>query len=302
MTEHFKSGFVTIIGRPNVGKSTLMNRLIGQKIAITSNKPQTTRNRIQTVYTDPEVGQIVFLDTPGIHKAKNKLGEYMVSAAEHTFQEVDVILWLVEPTTFIGAGERHIAEQLKKTKTPIILVINKIDKLKQRDEILTYIDAYKDVCQFAEIVPLSALKETNKELLLSLLFQYLPEGPQFYDEEMVTDQPMRQIAAELIREKALRLLSDEIPHGIAVTIEKMQERPNGIMDVEASIVCEKESHKGIVIGKGGAMLKKIGSEARREIEQMMDTKVNLQLWVKVRREWRDSELYMKNYGYNVKDL
>ena len=213
-----------------------------------------------------------------------------------------MILWLVEPTTFIGAGERHIAEQLKKTKTPIILVINKIDKLKQREEILTYIDAYKDVCQFAEIVPLSALKETNKELLLSLLFQYLPEGPQFYDEEMVTVQPMRQIAAELIREKALRLLSDEIPHGIAVTIEKMQERPNGIMDVEASIVCEKESHKGIVIGKGGAMLKKIGSEARREIEQMMDTKVNLQLWVKVRREWRDSELYMKNYGYNVKDL
>ena len=278
-----------------------MNHLIGQKIAITSDKPQTTRNQIRTIYTDSR-GQIVFLDTPGIHKAKNKLGEYMVSAAEHTFQEVDVILWLVEPTTFIGAGERHIAEQLKKTKTPIILVINKIDKLKQREEILTYIDAYKDVCQFAEIVPLSALKETNKELLLSLLFQYLPEGPQFYDEEMVTDQPMRQIAAELIREKALRLLSDEIPHGIAVTIEKMQERPNGIMDVEASIVCEKESHKGIVIGKGGAMLKKIGSEARREIEQMMDTKVNLQLWVKVRREWRDSELYMKNYGYNVKDL
>ena len=296
-----KSGFVALVGRPNVGKSTLMNHLIGQKIAITSDKPQTTRNQIRTIYTDSR-GQIVFLDTPGIHKAKNKLGEHMVSAAEHTFQEVDVILWLVEPTTFIGAGERHIAEQLKKTKTPIILVINKIDKLKQRDEILTYIDAYKDVCQFAEIVPLSALKETNKELLLSLLFQYLPEGPQFYDEEMVTDQPMRQIAAELIREKALRLLSDEIPHGIAVTIEKMQERPNGIMDVEASIVCEKESHKGIVIGKGGAMLKKIGSEARREIEQMMDTKVNLQLWVKVRREWRDSELYMKNYGYNVKDL
>ena len=296
-----KSGFVALVGRPNVGKSTLMNHLIGQKIAITSDKPQTTRNQIRTIYTDSR-GQIVFLDTPGIHKAKNKLGEYMVSAAEHTFQEVDVILWLVEPTTFIGAGERHIAEQLKKTKTPIILVINKIDKLKQRDEILTYIDAYKDVCQFAEIVPLSALKETNKELLFSLLFQYLPEGPQFYDEEMVTDQPMRQIAAELIREKALRLLSDEIPHGIAVTIEKMQERPNGIMDVEASIVCEKESHKGIVIGKGGAMLKKIGSEARREIEQMMDTKVNLQLWVKVRREWRDSELYMKNYGYNVKDL
>mgnify|MGYP005772528865 FL=1 len=296
-----KSGFVALVGRPNVGKSTLMNHLIGQKIAITSDKPQTTRNQIRTVYTD-ERGQIVFLDTPGIHKAKNKLGEYMVTAAEHTFGEVDVILWLVEPTTFIGAGERHIAEELGKTKTPIILVINKIDKLKKREEILTYIDVYKDVCSFAEIVPLSALKETNKDLLLSLLFKYLPEGPMFYDEDTVTDQPMRQIAAELIREKALRLLSDEIPHGIAVTIEKMQERPDGIMDVEASIICEKESHKGIVIGKGGAMLKKIGSEARREIERMMEMQVNLQLWVKVRREWRDSELYMKNYGYNVKDL
>ena len=213
-----------------------------------------------------------------------------------------MILWLVEPTTFIGAGERHIAEELGKTNIPVILVINKIDKLKKREDILTYIDVYKDVCDFAEIVPLSALKETNKELLLSLLFKYLPEGPQFYDEETVTDQPMRQIAAELIREKALRLLSDEIPHGIAVTIEKMQERPNGIIDVEASIICEKDSHKGIVIGKGGAMLKRIGSDARREIEHMMDAKVNLQLWVKVRREWRDSELYMKNYGYNVKDL
>ena len=296
-----KSGFVALVGRPNVGKSTLMNHLIGQKIAITSDKPQTTRNQIRTVYTD-ERGQIVFLDTPGIHKAKNKLGEYMVTAAEHTFGEVDVILWLVEPTTFIGAGERHIAEELGKTKTPIILVINKIDKLKKREEILTYIDVYKDVCSFAEIVPLSALKETNKDLLLSLLFKYLQEGPMFYDEDTVTDQPMRQIAAELIREKALRLLSDEIPHGIAVTIEKMQERPDGIMDVEASIICEKESHKGIVIGKGGAMLKKIGSEARREIERMMEMQVNLQLWVKVRREWRDSELYMKNYGYNVKDL
>lgn len=296
-----KSGFATLIGRPNVGKSTLMNHLIGQKIAITSDKPQTTRNRIQTVYTD-ERGQIVFLDTPGIHKAKNKLGEYMVNVAEHTLKEVDVILWLVEPSTFIGAGERHIAEQLNKVNTPVILVINKIDTVKQPEAILTYIDAYKDVCNFAEIVPLSALKEKNTDLLLELLFKYLPYGPQFYDEDTVTDQPMRQIAAELIREKALRLLDDEIPHGIAVTIEKMRERPNGIMDIEASIVCERDSHKGIIIGKGGAMLKKIGSEARREIERMMETKVNLQLWVKVRKEWRDSELYMKNYGYNQKDI
>ena len=291
-----KSGFVTLIGRPNVGKSTLMNHLIGQKIAITSNKPQTTRNRIQTVYTDDR-GQIIFLDTPGIHKAKNKLGEYMVNVAEHTLTEVDVILWLVEPTTFIGAGERHIAEQLKRVKTPVILVINKIDTVKKQDEILSFIAAYKDVCDFAEIVPLSALKDQNTDLLTKLIFKYLPYGPQFYDEDTVTDQPMRQIAAELIREKALRLLNEEIPHGIAVTIEKMTERSNGIMDIEATIVCERDSHKGIIIGKGGAMLKRIGSAARRELEEMLETKVNLQLWVKVRKEWRDSETLMKNYGY-----
>ena len=296
-----KSGFVTLIGRPNVGKSTLMNHLIGQKIAITSDKPQTTRNRIQTVYTDDR-GQIIFLDTPGIHKAKNKLGQYMVNVAEHTLKEVDVILWLVEPATFIGAGERHIAEQLKNVKTPIILVINKIDTIKNQDEILTFIAAYKDVCDFAEIEPLSALKDKNTDLLTELIFKYLPYGPQFYDEDTVTDQPMRQIAAELIREKALRLLDDEIPHGIAVTIEKMKERKGGLIDIEASIVCERESHKGIIIGKGGSMLKRIGIEARKEIESMMDTQVNLQLWVKVRKEWRDNELYMKNYGYNQKEV
>ena len=298
--KEFKSGFVTLIGRPNVGKSTLMNHLIGQKIAITSEKPQTTRNRIQTVYTD-ERGQIIFLDTPGIHKAKNKLGEYMVNVAENTLKEVDVILWLVEPTTFIGAGERHIAEQLSKIKTPVILVINKIDTVKSKEEILTFIAAYKDILNFAEIIPVSALKEMNIEDVKSSIFKYLPAGPQFYDEDTVTDQPMRQIAAELIREKALRMLDEEIPHGIAVTIEKMSERPNGIMDVEATIICERDSHKGIIIGKGGAMLKRIGSAARRELEDMLETKVNLQIWVKVRREWRDSELLMKNYGYNPKE-
>lgn len=296
-----KSGFVTLIGRPNVGKSTLMNHLIGQKIAITSDKPQTTRNRIQTVYTDDR-GQIIFVDTPGIHKAKNKLGEYMVNVAEHTLKDVDVILWLVEPSTFIGAGERHIAEQLNKVKTPIILVINKIDTVKNQDEILTFMAAYKDVCDFAEIVPLSALKEKNTDLLTELIFRYLPYGPQFYDEDTVTDQPMRQIAAELIREKALRLLNDEIPHGIAVTIEGMKERPDGIMDIDASIVCERDSHKGIIIGKGGSMLKRIGTEARKDIEHMMDIQVNLKLWVKVRKEWRDSELYMKNYGYDGRNV
>lgn len=299
--ENYKSGFVTLIGRPNVGKSTLMNRLIGQKIAITSDKPQTTRNKIQTVYTD-ERGQIIFLDTPGIHKAKNKLGEYMVSVAEHTLREVDVILWLVEPTTYIGAGEQHIAEQLREVKTPVLLVINKIDTVKNQEEILTFINAYKDICSFAEIVPVSALKDKNTDLMLELIYKYLPAGPRYYDEDTVTDQPMRQISAELIREKALRLLNDEIPHGIAVTVEKMKERDNGIIDLEATIVCERDSHKGIIIGKGGSMLKKIGTSARREIEDLMDTKVNLQLWVKVRKEWRDSELYMKNYGYNQKDI
>ena len=301
MDNQYKSGFVTLIGRPNVGKSTLMNHLIGQKIAITSDKPQTTRNRIQTVFTD-ERGQIIFLDTPGIHKAKNKLGEYMVSVAEHTLKEVDVVLWLVEPTTFIGAGERHIAEQLQNVKTPVILVINKIDTIKNQDEILEFISAYKDVCSFAEIVPVSALKDKNTDLMLDLIYKYLPCGPQYYDEDTVTDQPMRQIAAELIREKALRLLSDEIPHGIAVTIERMKERPDGIMDIDASIVCERDSHKGIIIGKGGSMLKRIGTEARKDIEHMMDIQVNLKLWVKVRKEWRDSELYMKNYGYDGRNV
>ncbi len=295
----YKSGFVTLIGRPNVGKSTLMNHLIGQKIAITSNKPQTTRNRIQTVLTMPE-GQIVFLDTPGIHKAKNKLGDYMVNVAERTLNEVDVILWLVEPSTFIGAGERHIIEQLKKTKTPVILVINKTDTVK-KEEILKFIDTYRREMEFQEIVPVSALKGDNTDTLVSCIFKYLPYGPAFYDEDTVTDQPMRQIVAELIREKALRLLSEEIPHGIAVSVESLKERGN-ICDIEATIVCERESHKGIVIGKGGQMLKKIGSMARPEMESMLEKKVNLQLWVKVKKDWRDSDFLLKNYGYNPKDM
>ena len=294
-----KSGFVTLIGRPNVGKSTLMNRLIGQKIAITSNKPQTTRNRIQTVLTTKQ-GQIVFLDTPGIHKAKNKLGNYMVNVAEHTMDEVDVILWLVEPTDYIGAGERHIIEQLKKTKTPVILVINKIDTVK-KDAILGFIDAYRKELDFSEIVPVSALKGNGTEDLIQSIFKYLPYGPAFYDEDTITDQPMRQIVAELIREKALRLLEDEIPHGIAVSIESMKEK-GSLCHIEATIVCERDSHKGIIIGKGGAMLKKIGSQARPEIEKMLEMQVNLKLWVKVKKDWRDSDFLMKNFGYNPKDI
>lgn len=298
---HFRSGFVTLIGRPNVGKSTLMNHLIGQKIAITSNKPQTTRNRIQTVYTC-EQGQIVFVDTPGIHKAKNKLGEYMVHVAERTLNEVDVILWLVEPSTFIGAGERHIAKQLQSTHTPVILVINKIDTVK-REEILKFIDEYRKIYDFAEIVPASALKGMNTKVLVECIFKYLPYGPQFYDEDTVTDQPQRQIVAELIREKALRSLSEEIPHGIAVSIDKMKERTKGdIVDIDATIICERDSHKGIIIGKGGGMLRKIGSAARREIEDMLEQRVNLQLWVKVKKDWRDSDFFMKNFGYDKKDI
>ena len=296
MNNNFKSGFVTLIGRPNVGKSTLMNHLIGQKIAITSDKPQTTRNRIQTVYTD-ERGQVIFLDTPGIHKAKNKLGEYMVKVAKDTLNEVDVVLWLVEPTTYIGAGEQHILEQLAKVKTPVILVINKIDTVK-KEEIMAAIETYQNKYPFAEIVPVSAKKKENTDRLMELVYKYLPYGPMYYDEDTVTDQPERQIAAELIREKALRLLGEEVPHGIAVTIEKMRERADGSMvDIEATIVCERDSHKGIIIGKQGAMLKKIGTKAREEIERLFEYKVNLKLWVKVKKDWRDSDILMKNYGY-----
>lgn len=297
----FKSGFVTLIGRPNVGKSTLMNTLVGQKIAITSNKPQTTRNRIQTVYTCAD-GQIIFLDTPGIHKAKNKLGEYMVSVAERTLKEVDVILWLVEPSTFIGAGEQHIAECVAKSNIPVILVINKIDTV-NKAEILKFIDAYKDIASFAEIIPVSALNGENTDDLVSTIIRYLPQGPCYYDEDTITDQPERQIVAEMIREKTLRNLNDEVPHGIAVAIERMRERTKGnIIDIDATIICERNSHKGIIIGKQGNMLKKIGTEARKDIESLLACKTNLKLWVKVKKDWRNSDLLIKNFGYNKNDI
>lgn len=299
MEKQIKTGFATLIGRPNVGKSTLMNRLIGQKIAITSDKPQTTRNRIQTVYTD-ERGQIVFLDTPGIHKAKNKLGDYMVNVAEHTLKEVDVILFLVEPTDYIGAGEKHIIEQLKKAKTPVILLINKIDKVQKKEELLLYIDAYRKEMEFDQIIPVSAKNGEGTEDLLKTIFDYLPYGSMFYDEDTVTDQPERQIVAELIREQALRLLEDEIPHGIAVSVDAMKKRKK-IMDVDATIICERDSHKGIIIGKGGSMLKRIGTNARKGIEDLLECQVNLKLWVKVKKDWRDSDFLLKNFGYNPKD-
>lgn len=300
MEETTKSGFATLIGRPNVGKSTLMNNLIGQKIAITSKKPQTTRNKIQTVYTDDR-GQIVFLDTPGIHKAKNKLGDYMVHVAEHTLKEVDVILFLVEPSTFIGAGDKHIIEQLKKAGVPVILLINKIDMLAQKEELLPIIDAYRKEMDFDQIIPISAFNGDGTKEVLDAIFSFLPYGPMFYDEDTVTDQPQRQIVAELIREQALRILDDEIPHGIAVSVEQMKVAKK-IVDIEATIICEKDSHKGIIIGKGGQMLKKIGTNARHGIEDMMQCRVNLKLWVKVKKDWRDSDYLLKNFGYNQKEI
>lgn len=298
MENNYRAGFVSIIGRPNVGKSTLMNRIIGQKIAITSSKPQTTRNRIQTVYTSDE-GQIVFVDTPGIHKSKNKLGDYMVKVAYSALNDVDCVLWLVEPTTFIGAGEKQIIEQLSNVKSPVILVINKVDTIKKAN-ILEVIDTYAKEYDFAQIVPVSARNGHNMEELIKAIMQYLPYGEAFYDEDTVTDQPMRQIVAELIREKVLRCMGDEIPHGVAVAIDSMKQ-DGRMWNIDATIVCERDSHKGMIIGKSGAKLKEIGSEARPEIEDLLESKVYLKLWVKVKKDWRDSDFLMKNFGYNPDD-
>lgn len=313
--DNFKSGFIALVGRTNVGKSTLMNRLIGQKIAITCNKPQTTRTRIRTILTE-ERGQMIFIDTPGIHKAKTKLGEYMVEAAEKTLKEVDLILWVVEPVDYIGTGDRHIAQMLAELspvtdagregamRIPRVLVINKMDTI-SREKLAAMIDMFKELGDFDEIVPCSALSGINEDDLKDVIFKLLPEGPMYYDEDELTDQPERQIVAELIREKALTYLSDEIPHGIAVGIERMKERPkaggngegSGFFDIEATIVCERDSHKGIIIGRGGAMLKKIGTAARLEIEALLGLRVNLKIFVKVRKDWRDSDFLLKNYGF-----
>lgn len=299
MQENFKAGFATIVGRPNVGKSTLMNRIIGQKIAITSNKPQTTRNRIMTVYTNDE-GQIVFLDTPGLHKAKNKLGNYMMSAADSSIKDADVVLFMLEANKPVGNQEKEIIDNISGLKQPKILVINKIDAV-TREALVGIIAEYSKLGKFDEVVPVSATDGTNCDELVKCIMKYLPYGVPFYDEDTVTDQPVRQIAAEMIREKALHALSDEIPHGIAVMIEKM-DFSGPTVQIEATIVCEKDSHKGIIIGKGGDMLKKIGTNARFEIEKMLEQKVNLKLFVKVKKEWRDSEFLLKNFGYNANDF
>ena len=298
--DNTKSGIAALVGRPNVGKSTLMNHLIGQKIAITSRKPQTTRNKIQTVYTE-ERGQIIFMDTPGIHRAKNKLGEYMVTAAAKTLDDADVVLWLVEPADHIGSMDEQVIKLLRHVKVPVILVINKVDRIK-KDMIPDIIKLYEKEMHYDDIIAVSALQGRNLDTLIDAVFRYLPYGPLYYDEDTITDQPVKQIASELIREKVLRCLGEEVPHGVAVTIDKMEERKNGVTDIEAVIICERESHKGMIIGKGGAKLKEIGSLARADIEELIEGKVNLQLWVKVRNRWRDSDVLVKNYGYDIKKV
>lgn len=299
-----KAGFATIIGRPNVGKSTLMNRMIGQKIAITSYKPQTTRNRIRTIYTGAE-GQIVFLDTPGIHESRTKLGTYMVKAAKGALKEVDVILWLVEPRQKLSAEDESIIALLSEIRTPVIVVINKIDKVKKA-EILPVIDLYAHAGSFSQIIPVSARTGSGVDHLMEEIFRILPVGEPFYDEDMVTTQTEREITGEIVREKALRLLQEEVPHGIAVTIESMKtrsrKRKTDICDIEASIICEKESHKRIVIGKGGEMLRRIGMDARKDIENLLQCQVNLRLWVKVRRDWKDDETQIRSFGYDERKL
>lgn len=301
MNDTFKSGFISIIGRTNVGKSTLMNRLIGEKIAIMSNKPQTTRNRIQTVLTT-DTYQAVFIDTPGIHTPQNKLGELMIKTANTTLNEVDIIFYIVEPEPIIGKNEAIIIEKLKTVNTPIFLCINKIDSVSKEDVAKT-IDKYKEELNFSEIIPISAYEGANIDALLKCIEKYLPEGPQFFPDDVLTDQPERQIVAEMIREKALHLLDKEIPHGIAVEIDSMKARKDGnIVDIEATIVCERDSHKRIIIGKQGAMIKDIGSKARYDMERLLGSKVYLTLWVKVKKNWRDSQFLLKNYGFNNQDL
>jgi len=295
----FKSGFVNLVGRPNVGKSTLLNLLTGEKIAITSSKPQTTRHAIQTVVTR-ESFQVVFVDTPGMHRPKNKLGEFMMKSALKTLMDVDVILYLVEATDkAIGPGDVSIMEELAKAGTPVILVINKVD-LVSKESILPLIDQYSKVFDFEEIVPVSALDSRTCELILSVLEKYLPEGEKFYPDDMLTDQPEKVIAQEIVREKMLNLLSEEVPHGIGIEVISFKDREDkGLLEIEANIYCEKESHKGIIIGKGGAMLKRIGTLAREDMERFFDTKVVLRLWVKVKDDWRNNDFMLNELGYKL---
>ncbi len=294
MSEH-KSGFVAIIGRPNVGKSTLLNRVVGQKIAIMSDKAQTTRNKIQGIYTTPEA-QMIFIDTPGIHKPKHRLGDFMVDSALSTLREVDVIILMVNAEEKRGPGDNFIIEKLQGNKIPIFLVINKIDKV-HPEKLLEIIDNYRELLPFEQIVPISATEGNNVETLLNELLRYLPAGPQFYPEDQVTDHPEYFIVSELIREKVLELTREEIPHSVAVVVEGMKRNENDKVQVQATIIVERSSQKGIIIGKGGKMLKDIGIKARRDIEVMLGDKIYLELWVKVQKDWRDKQNYLTDYGY-----
>ena len=291
----FKSGFVTIVGRPNVGKSTLTNKIMGEKLSIVSNKPQTTRNNIQTILTGEDY-QIVFVDTPGIHKPKHKLGEYMVNSAKDSIKEVDLVLFLINPCDEIGKGDKFIIEALKSQNAPVFLVVNKVDE-NTHERVAKTLDMYSKEYDFKEIIPISALRGKNVDTLVELMVQNLPEGPQFYPEDMITDVQERFIVSEIVREKALRNLRDEVPHGIAVDIIQMKQNEKGTYHIEVDLICEKKSHKGIIIGKNGAVLKKIGETARYEIEKLLNAKVNLKIWVKVRKEWRDNNLLLKELGY-----
>ncbi len=297
MKEEFYSGFASLIGVPNVGKSTLMNKLIGEKVAIMSSKPQTTRNKIQAILTKEDF-QLIFIDTPGIHKPKSKLGVHMIKEAETTLNEVDIILYLIEPFEKIKDTDLNIIKKLSTAKAPVFLIINKIDKIPY-ENVLKIIQNYKDLYNFAEVIPLSALKNKNIDILLTTLKKYLKKGPMFFPEDMITNQPEKQIVAEIIREKALHILQEEVPHGLAVEINRIKKRTDkNLLDINATIYCEKDSHKGIIIGKKGDTLKKIASNARYELELMFKTQINLQIWVKVKKNWRDNDFLLKNFGYN----
>lgn len=291
----FKSGYVTIIGRPNVGKSTLMNRILGEKLSIVSNKPQTTRNNIQTILTSKE-HQIIFVDTPGIHKPKHKLGEYMVNSARDSIKEVDIIIFITNPGEELGRGDKFILESLKGTKTPVFLVLNKVDEA-TKENVAECLSKFSQEFDFKEIIPISALRGKNVDVLIDLMVQNLPEGPMYYPEDMITDVQERFIVSEIVREKALRTLRDEVPHGIAVDVIQMKQAENGTYHIEVDLICEKDSHKGIIIGKNGQSLKKIGETARYELERMLDSKVNIKIWVKVRKEWRDNKVLLRELGY-----
>ena len=291
----FKSGFITIVGRPNVGKSTLLNHLMGEKLSIVSSRPQTTRNNIQTILTKDNF-QIVFVDTPGMHKPKNKLGDYMMKNAKDSMKDVDLVIFLTTPEGGIKEGDIHILEQLKGCGTPVFLAINKIDE-NPAERVANILEEYGKLYDFDEIIPISAINGKNTDKLLELVVNKLPEGPMYYPEDMITDQQERFIVMEIIREKALRLLSQEVPHGIAIEILTMKKQDNGNYLIEANMLCEKNSHKGIIIGKNGSMLKKISTYARQDIEKFLGAKVNLKIWVKVKSEWRDSAFVLKELGY-----